>query len=43
VGYGTFSIKAQIAEHETPMLSITAVRNALGAVHGGSNDPVNDT
>jgi hypothetical protein len=38
--WGLISIKAQLVGHETPMLPITAMRNALGTAYGGSNEPI---
>jgi hypothetical protein len=38
--WGLISIKAQLVGHETPMLPITAMRNALGAAYGGSNEQI---
>jgi hypothetical protein len=40
--WGLISIKAQLVAHETPMLPITAMRNALGTAYGGSNDPIDE-
>jgi hypothetical protein len=38
--WGLISVKAQLVDYETSMLPITAMRNALGAAHGGSNEPI---
>jgi hypothetical protein len=38
--WGLISIKAQPVAHETPMLPITAMRNALGTAYGGSSEPI---
>jgi hypothetical protein len=41
--YGIISIKPQDADFELPMQPITMMRNALGAEHGGSGVPLDQT
>lgn len=40
VPWGLISVKAQNEDHETPMLPITMMRNALGRDEGGSGVPL---
>jgi hypothetical protein len=41
--WGLISVKAQLVAHETPMLPITAMRNALGTAYGGSSELIDPT